>query len=115
VPLQTVCLRHSPSRIARDEAALTGHNLEIARRVNESGAAYLTPSLLKGRQMIRVSIGAEPTERRHVEAVWAGAATGGPSELNAAAVGRHSPRDMPAPVPGHFCRGSLTGRAWDDT
>ena len=43
----------------------------IARRVNESGAAYLTPSVLKGRQMIRVSIGAEPTERRHVEAVWA--------------------------------------------
>ena len=39
--------------------------------MNESGAAYLTPSLLKGRQMIRVSIGAERTERRHVEAVWA--------------------------------------------
>jgi len=30
----------------------------------------LTPSVLKGRQMIRVSIGAEPTERRHVEALW---------------------------------------------
>jgi len=71
VPLQTVCLRHIPKALAADEPALTRHNLEIARRVNESGAAYLTPSVLKGRQMIRVSIGAEPTERRHVEALWA--------------------------------------------
>jgi aromatic-L-amino-acid decarboxylase len=71
VALQTVCLRHVPRALAADEPALTRHNFEIARRVNESGAAYLTPSILKGRQMIRVSIGAEPTERRHVEAVWA--------------------------------------------
>ena len=71
VPLQTVCLRHVPPALAGDEAALTRHNLALARHVNESGAAYLTPSLLKGRQMIRVSIGAEPTERRHVEALWA--------------------------------------------
>ena len=61
----------SRRRCASDEPALTRHNLELARRVNESGAAYLTPSLLKGRQMIRVSIGAEATERRHVEALWA--------------------------------------------
>ncbi len=71
VPLQTVCLRHAPRRLREDEPALTRHNLELARRVNESGAAYLTPSLLKGRQMLRVSIGAEETERRHVEALWA--------------------------------------------
>jgi len=77
VPLQTVCLRHVPKALRDDEPALTRHNLELARRVNESGAAYLTPSLLKGRQMIRVSIGAEPTERRHVDALW--------SELQAAA------------------------------
>jgi aromatic-L-amino-acid decarboxylase len=70
VPLQTVCIRHLPKALARDEPALARHNLELARRVNESGAAYLTPSMLKGRQMIRVSIGAEATERRHVEAVW---------------------------------------------
>jgi aromatic-L-amino-acid decarboxylase len=70
VPLQTVCLRHVPEALGGDEAALARHNLAIARRVNESGAAYLTPSLLKGRQMIRVSIGAEATEQRHVEAVW---------------------------------------------
>jgi len=68
VPLQTVCLRHLKPGL--DEAAIAAHNLEIARRINEGGKAYLTPSLLKGRQMLRVSIGAEATERRHVEALW---------------------------------------------
>jgi len=70
VPLQTVCLRHVPAALQDDEAALTAHNLEIARTINEGGRAYLTPSMLKGHQMLRVSIGAEPTERRHVEALW---------------------------------------------
>ena len=70
VPLQTVCVRHVPAALRGDEPALARHNLELARRVNESGAAYLTPSVLKGRQMIRVSIGAETTELRHVEALW---------------------------------------------
>ena len=70
VHLQTVCMRHVPAALAGDEAALAAHNLDIARRVNTSGAAYLTPSLLAGRQILRVSIGAETTERRHVEAVW---------------------------------------------
>ncbi|HEY6100817.1 MAG TPA: pyridoxal-dependent decarboxylase, partial [Anaeromyxobacter sp.] len=69
VPLQTVCLRHVPAG-ARDEAMLASHNLSIASRVNASGEAYVTPSLLEGRQMIRVSVGAEATERAHVEAVW---------------------------------------------
>jgi len=68
VPLQTVCLRHLKPGL--DEAALAAHNLELARRINEGGRAYLTPSLLKGKQMLRVSIGAESTERRHVEALW---------------------------------------------
>jgi aromatic-L-amino-acid decarboxylase len=53
-----------------DEAHLTRHNLAIARRVNESGRAYLTPSVLKGKQMLRISIGAERTTRQHVEALW---------------------------------------------
>ena len=69
VALQTVCLRHAPAGM--DEAALTAHNAEIARRINEGGFAYLTPSTLKGRQILRVSIGAEATSRSHVEALWA--------------------------------------------
>jgi aromatic-L-amino-acid decarboxylase len=38
--------------------------------VNRSGAAYLTAAILDGRWMVRVSIGAELTERAHVEALW---------------------------------------------
>ena len=68
VPLQTVCLRHVPPGMG--EAALTAHNLGIVARINAGGEAYLTPSVLKGRQTIRVSIGAEQTERHHVERLW---------------------------------------------
>ena len=69
MPLQTVTIRHVPAG-ATDEAAIAAHNLAIARRVNEGGRAYLTPSVLKGQQTLRVSVGAEATERRHVEALW---------------------------------------------
>lgn len=69
VPLQTVCLRHLAAG-ERDEARLASHNLGIAGRVNRAGRAYVTPSVIKGKQMIRVSIGATATERRDVEAVW---------------------------------------------
>ncbi|MBI3131343.1 MAG: aminotransferase class V-fold PLP-dependent enzyme [Acidobacteria bacterium] len=71
VDFQTVCLRHVPPALQGDEAALKAHNLEIARKINEGGEAYLTPSLLKGRQILRVSIGAETTGRAQVEALWA--------------------------------------------
>jgi aromatic-L-amino-acid decarboxylase len=80
VPLQTVCLRHLASG-ERDEARLASHNLSIAARVNASGRAYVTPSLLKGKQMIRVSVGATATERGDVEGVW--------RELRDAAEGAH--------------------------
>lgn len=78
VPFQTVTVRHLQA--GADEAALTAHNLAIAAAVNGSGAAYVTPSVLKGRQTIRVSCGSATTEQRHVEAVWAA--------LQAAAAGR---------------------------
>jgi aromatic-L-amino-acid decarboxylase len=68
VPLQTVCLRHEPPGQAGE--ALDRHTLAWAERVNRSGAAYLTPATLEGRWMVRVSVGAEPTERAHVEALW---------------------------------------------
>ncbi len=69
VPLQTVCLRHVPAG-EKDEARIAAHNLAVAARVNGTGRAYVTPSVVKGRQLIRVSVGATPTERKDVEAVW---------------------------------------------
>jgi aromatic-L-amino-acid decarboxylase len=68
VPLQTVCIRHEPPGLEGPE--LDEHTLGWCERVNRSGAAYLTPATLDGRWMVRVSIGAEPTERGHVEALW---------------------------------------------
>jgi aromatic-L-amino-acid decarboxylase len=68
VPLQTLCVRHGPPGL--EGAALDEHTLGWAERVNRSGAAYLTPATLDGRWMVRVSVGAELTERRHVEALW---------------------------------------------
>jgi aromatic-L-amino-acid decarboxylase len=51
--------------------ALDRHTLGWADRINRSGAAYLTPAILDGRWMVRVSIGSIATEREHVEALWA--------------------------------------------
>jgi aromatic-L-amino-acid decarboxylase len=68
VTLQTVCLRHVPAGL--DEPAISARNLAIARHINDTGRAYLTPSLLDGKQFLRVSIGAERTERAHVAALW---------------------------------------------
>ena len=68
VPLQTVCVRHEPAGLEGE--ALDRHTLEWVERVNASGGAYLTPAILDGRWMVRVSIGALTTERRHVEALW---------------------------------------------
>jgi aromatic-L-amino-acid decarboxylase len=69
VPLQTVCLRHEPAGLEGE--SLDRHTLVWADRVNRSGEAYVTPAILDGRWMVRVSIGALPTEHAHVEALWA--------------------------------------------
>jgi aromatic-L-amino-acid decarboxylase len=67
-PLQTVCVRHQPPGLEGE--ALDRHTLDWAGRVNRSGAAYLTPAVLDGRWLVRVSVGSEATERSHVEALW---------------------------------------------
>ena len=53
-----------------DADALNAHTLAWADSVNASGAALVTPSLLDGTWSVRVSIGAEPTERPDVEELW---------------------------------------------
>ena len=69
VHLQTVCVRHEPAGLSGDE--LDRHTLGWVERINASGAAFLTPAVLNGRWMGRVSIGAEPTTREDVEHLWA--------------------------------------------
>ena len=69
VALQTVCLRHEPPGLEGE--ALDAHTRGWAERINASGRAYVTPATHEGRWMVRVSVGALPTERADVEAFWA--------------------------------------------
>src|SRR5215471_18410006 len=68
VPLQTLCLRHEPAGLEGE--ALDRHTQGWVDRINRSGAAYLTPAVLDGCWMVRVSIGALATECEHVAALW---------------------------------------------
>ena len=90
VNLQTVCVRHhplAPDGLALDREALDKHTTAWVEAVNRSGAAYLTPAILDGRWMARVSIGALATETADVDAVWAA--------MRAAAESRPMTRAMP--------------------
>ncbi|MGC3891351.1 DOPA decarboxylase [Pseudomonas urmiensis] len=69
VRLQTLCIRHRPSGL--EQQALDAHTLAWAERLNASGQAYVTPATLEGQWMVRVSVGALPTERGDVERLWA--------------------------------------------
>lgn len=68
VPLQTVCVVHEPAALSPQE--VDEHTQRWARAVNRSGHAYVTPAVLDGRWMVRVSVGALGTERAHVERLW---------------------------------------------
>ena len=69
VPLQTVCVRHIPAGLDAD--ALDRHQQEWAERLNATGRAFVTPALVEGRWLVRLSLGTEATEREDVEALWA--------------------------------------------
>ena len=49
---------------------LDRHTLAWVERVNRSGVAYLTPALLDGRRMVRVSIGSAETQESDIARVW---------------------------------------------
>jgi len=68
VKLQTVCIRHEPPGLSGD--ALDRHTLGWVDAINQSGAAFMSPSKLDGRWMVRVSIGVEATTRAHLEKLW---------------------------------------------
>jgi aromatic-L-amino-acid decarboxylase len=68
VHLQTVCIRHEPAGLSG--GALDKHTLAWADAINRSGGAYVTPATLDGSWMVRISIGAMPTEREDVAALW---------------------------------------------
>ena len=59
--LSLVCFRHRGG----DDATRA-----LLDEVNADGAVYLTHTVLDGRHTVRVSIGALPTEPRHVQRLW---------------------------------------------
>jgi aromatic-L-amino-acid decarboxylase len=68
VKLQTVCIRHQPPGLEGE--ALDQHTLGWVNKINQSGTAFMSPSQLEGRWMVRVSIGVEATTREHIEKLW---------------------------------------------
>ncbi len=68
VSLQTVCVRYDPGSMS--DAELDDFTLRWARAINDSGDAFVSPSVLEGRWMVRVSVGVEGTERRDVARLW---------------------------------------------
>ncbi len=73
-PLNLVCLR-----VAGDGGEPTDALIDA---INAAGRHHVTRTVLDDRSVLRVSIGARPTERAHVEALWSDlrAAASGPSE-----------------------------------
>ncbi len=67
-PLSLVCLRPLWPGCDDDEAdRLT---MSVLESVNRSGSVYLTRTLVAGRAVIRVAIGAPSTTREHVARAW---------------------------------------------
>jgi aromatic-L-amino-acid decarboxylase len=61
--LALLTFRHVPPGVTD----LDGHNRALLERINDDGFLYLTPHDHAGRAVLRWSIGARTTERRHVE------------------------------------------------
>jgi aromatic-L-amino-acid/L-tryptophan decarboxylase len=61
VRLSLICFRHVDGDEATDA---------LLQAVNRDGRAYLTPTKLDGRSVIRVSVAGTRTEERHVDALW---------------------------------------------
>ncbi len=65
VDLQTVCVRFKGAKGDRLE-----QNRNWAKRINASGQAFLTPAIIDDKWMVRVSVGALPTELKDVKKLW---------------------------------------------
>ena len=67
VRLQTVCVRHTPPGLAERPDDVSEHNLTWVRSINESGEAFMSPSMLDGGWIVRISVGTASTQRHHLE------------------------------------------------
>ncbi len=68
VPLALVVFRYAPREM--DDEAADAANRAIIDRVNETGRAFIGPTRIDGRTVIRVAIGNLKTTPSDVESVW---------------------------------------------
>ncbi len=66
-PLSLLCVR-----VVGDDALTE----QLIERINADGKAHVTRTVLAGRPVMRISIGARTTERHHVEALWTSISAG---------------------------------------
>ncbi len=66
-PLSLVCFRLNDNR---DEEALNDINKKLLEELNTTGKVYLTHTTLKGRYILRFSVGQRTTEEKHVRQAW---------------------------------------------
>lgn len=69
-PFGLVCFRYRPKGMAPDDPRVDELNRELLARVNGTGKALLTHTVLKGKYAIRWSIGSLQASERHVRATW---------------------------------------------
>ncbi len=67
--LGLLTFRYHPSGIDKADE-LDALNERLLHAINDEGTTYLTPTRVRGRYAIRVSIGQTRTERRHLEEAW---------------------------------------------
>ncbi|MGD0485134.1 MAG: amino acid decarboxylase, partial [Gemmatimonadales bacterium] len=64
----TVCFRATPPGSPENQDAF---NERILARVNDSGRVFLSHTKLRGRIVLRLTVGNLRTTREHVERAWA--------------------------------------------
>ncbi|MCK4363547.1 MAG: DegT/DnrJ/EryC1/StrS family aminotransferase, partial [Candidatus Aminicenantes bacterium] len=67
VSLSLVCFRLNDGR---DEEALNDLNRRLLESLNQTGKVFLTHTSLRGKYVLRLSIGSRTTEERHVKEAW---------------------------------------------
>ncbi|MCW8133131.1 MAG: aminotransferase class I/II-fold pyridoxal phosphate-dependent enzyme [Planctomycetota bacterium] len=69
-PFSTVCFRAVPEHLRHDPAAQDAFNEKLLAEVNAAGPVFLSHTKLRGRYVLRLTIGNLRTEARHVDAAW---------------------------------------------
>jgi aromatic-L-amino-acid decarboxylase len=65
----TICFRYVPDKSAREEE-IDNANIELLKKLNDTGEVFLSHTRLKGKYTIRIVVGQTNTSREHTEKLW---------------------------------------------